>query len=154
MATEIERKFLVHANLLGDLPEGQVIRQGYLSTANNITTRIRIIGEQAFLTIKGPSQNLSRPEFEYPIPLEDARQLLDTLCQPCQISKTRYLIPYRDHVWELDIFAGDNEGLIIAEVELGNENEKIAIPDWVGEEVSHDFRYANSQLTVNPYKNW
>lgn len=154
MAQEIERKFLVNMDKV-DLPEqGLTICQGYIQTADNTTVRIRIMGEKAFLTLKGETQGLSRSEFEYEIPVTDARQMLDEFCKGPVVDKTRYLITHKTHLWELDIFTGDNEGLVIAEVELDSEDERPELPDWITEEVTGDKRYYNSNLLTHPFKNW
>lgn len=154
MAFEIERKFLVDKALLGELAGGVAIRQGYLPTAGETTVRVRLAGETACLTLKRPSTGATRLEFEYRIPLEDARQILAELCADSRIEKTRYRIPYGGRVWELDVFHGDNEGLIVAEVELQTEDEPISRPEWVTREVTHDPRYSNANLPTNPYRNW
>ena len=154
MAQEIERKFLVNMDKV-DLPQqGLTICQGYIKTADKTTVRIRIMGDKAFLTLKGATQGISRSEFEYEIPVTDARQMLNELCTGPVVDKTRYLITHKSHLWELDIFAGDNEGLVVAEVELDSEDEQPELPDWVTEEVTGDKRYYNSNLLSNPFKNW
>ena len=154
MAKEIERKFLVDPNKLPSLSNGDVIKQGYIPTRDLTTVRIRIRSKTAFLTIKGETQGNTRSEFEYTIPLTDAEHMMEELCQGPKIDKTRYLIHDKKHTWELDIFHGDNDGLIVAEIELGQENEEITLPEWVTEEVSGDHKYYNSQLLANPYKGW
>ena len=116
--------------------------------------RVRIAGELGYLTIKGPSQGYSRLEFEYPIPLPDAQIMLETLCDRPLIEKTRYRIEYQGLIWEVDEFQGDNSGLIIAEVELTDENQVIELPDWLGVEVSQDSRYYNANLVKYPYSQW
>jgi adenylate cyclase len=116
--------------------------------------RVRIAGEQGFLTIKGKTQGISRLEFEYEIPLADAHTLLTELCEKPLIEKYRYLLDYEGFTWEIDEFLGDNAGLIVAEIELKSENQAFVQPDWLGEEVSHDPRYLNANLIRNPYKNW
>ena len=153
MAKEIERKFLVDTSKLPTLPKGHIMKQGYVPT-QGITVRARISGDQAFLTLKGRASGLSRSEFEYTIPLEDAQQILNELCAHPLIEKTRYLIPYGDHTWELDIFEGDNKGLVVAEIELSSENETFELPDWTTEEVSYDRKYRNSNLITHPFCNW
>ncbi|PKM21843.1 MAG: adenylate cyclase [Gammaproteobacteria bacterium HGW-Gammaproteobacteria-14] len=153
MATEIERKFLVRNSSFLTALSGQVLRQGYLSHSTQATVRVRIAGDQGFLTIKGQNNGISRAEFEYPIPLDDAEALL-ALCQSRRIDKTRYRIPVDQHLWEVDVFAGDNAGLIVAEIELGDETETFTRPDWLGNEVSDDPRYFNSQLSQHPYCQW
>ena len=155
MAIEIERKFLVVNDSWRSLGLGKVYKQGYIATADNITTiRVRIIGEEAYLTIKSKTEGISRNEFEYPIRLEDAQMILESLCDRPLIEKIRYKINYDNLLWEIDEFQGENQGLIIAEVELENENQTINLPEWVGEEVSHDPRYYNVNLTKNPYQTW
>jgi len=153
MGTEIERKFLADLSQLGELPEGSIIQQGYIP-ANGVTVRVRTMGSKAFITLKGRTKGITRSEFEYEIPVEDAQAILQELCSPPHIEKTRYLIPYAGHIWELDIFEGDNEGLIMAEVELGSEDEAVELPPWVIKEVSDDRRYYNASLRLNPYQLW
>ena len=153
MAKEIERKFLVDTSKLPTLPKGHIMKQGYVPT-QGITVRARISDDQAFLTLKGRATGLSRSEFEYPIPVEDAGQILTELCAHPLIEKTRYLIPHGDHTWELDIFEADNRGLIVAEIELSSENESFLKPEWITEEVSYDSRYRNANLRNNPYSAW
>ncbi|GFE68281.1 CYTH domain-containing protein [Chroococcus sp. FPU101] len=155
MATEIERKFLVKNDAWKKQATGKLYRQGYIATKDSITTvRIRIAGEQAFMTIKGKTEGIGRAEFEYEIPLEDAQTMLDTLCDRPLVEKVRYKLQIDDLVWEIDEFLGENEGLIMAEVELKDENQTVNLPDWVGDEVSHDARYYNVNLAKNPYRNW
>jgi len=152
MPIEIERKFLVNStDCLTDV-KGIEIIQGYLPMQMGIV-RIRIADEKAFLTIKG-SGLISRPEFEYPIPLKDARELLELFCEDRTLSKTRYSLPRGRHLITIDLFHGDNEGLILAEIELEDENETIEHPDWLGKDVSHDPRYHNSNLIKNPFNKW
>ena len=131
------------------------IQQGYICSERGRTVRIRIRDEQAFITIKGPSPDggLSRYEFEQSIPLDDARILM-TLCEPGVIDKTRWLVPCGEHTFEVDEFHGDNEGLVMAEVELNNATEEPKIPHFIGKEVTGDRRYYNSQLRRNPYRSW
>ena len=156
MALEIERKFLV----LDDSYKHEAfskshIQQGYICSERGRTVRIRIRNERAYITIKGPSLNggLSRYEFEQEIPLDDARKLL-TLCDPGIIDKTRWLVKAGSHTFEVDEFAGDNAGLTVAEVELASEDEAFEKPAFIGQEVTGDRRYYNSQLRVNPYCRW
>lgn len=152
MAVEIERKFLV----VGDgwrAASGVFYSQGYLNRDKARTVRVRIAGEQAFLTIKGVSVGASRAEFEYPIPLWDARELL-ALCEQPLIEKNRRKILYEGFVWEVDEFLGENLGLVVAEIELPAEDTIFARPDWVGEEVTEDVRYFNSNLSRTPYTRW
>lgn len=154
MAIEIERKFLVRDNSWRELGEGIYCRQGYLSTDIERTVRIRTIGEKGFLTIKGKTKKATRHEFEYEIPIKDAEVMLDVLCKRPLIEKTRYIIHANGRVWEIDEFWGDNEGLIIAEVELQNINETIELPEWIGEDVTENPAYYNANLVKNPYKKW
>jgi adenylate cyclase len=125
----------------------------YLNSKAERTVRVRIYGEKAFLTIKGKNQNLTRKEFEYEIPLLDAQNLLE-LCEKPIIEKIRFLLSHHTNTWEIDVFEGENKGLIVAEIELTSEEESINIPSWVGEEVSTDSKYYNSSLLVNPYCSW
>lgn len=154
MAQEIERKFLVRGDQWRLNAAGTVYRQGYILTDPQRVVRVRIAGESACLTLKGESQGWTRPEFEYPIPMADAEEILRSLCQGPLIEKTRYRVAHGDLVWEVDEFAGDNAGLIVAEVELPEENYALDLPDWVGLEVSHDSRYFNASLVEHPYRQW
>ncbi len=154
MGKEIERKYLVKGDSWKALARGVMYRQGYLSTVKERVVRVRTIDDKGYLTIKGISKGISRLEFEYEIPLEDANKMLDELCERPLIEKARYKIEYGGLVWEVDEFFGDNEGLILAEVELSDENQHIELPDWIGEEVSGDPRYFNSNLIKHPYKEW
>ncbi|MEE4252124.1 MAG: CYTH domain-containing protein [Alcanivoracaceae bacterium] len=153
MATEIERKFLLSDTAFLNGLSGQRICQGYLSHSPEAAVRVRIAGEQGFLTIKGGSTGISRAEFEYSIPLADADALL-ALCKHGKIEKTRYRVPSGSHVWEIDVFEGDNHGLVVAEIELTSEQEQFERPAWLGEEVSNDPRYFNSQLSIRPISVW
>lgn len=154
MAVEIERKFLVKGDEWRSLATGVVYRQGYIPTAKPTSVRIRVVGEQAYLTLKGATTGTVRAEFEYPIPLEDAIEMLETLCDRPFIKKTRYQIPQGDLIWEVDEFEGENQGLIVAEVELSDENQALELPNWIGEEVSHDARYFNVNLVKHPFSQW
>ncbi|MEC4804303.1 MAG: CYTH domain-containing protein [Jaaginema sp. PMC 1079.18] len=154
MPIEIERKFLVNSEDWRGLAQGVLYRQGYLCTEANRTVRVRVAGDRAFLTIKGKTQGHSRPEYEYTIPLPEAAAMLDTLCYRPLIEKTRYRIPIGDKVWEVDEFHGENQGLILAEVELHSEADAIDLPPWIGKEVSQDARYFNSYLARYPYASW
>jgi CYTH domain-containing protein len=154
MPKEIERKFLVKGDSWRGLAKPQFYQQGYIDTINQTTIRIRIVGEKGFLTIKGKSQGIARSEYEYQIPLADAQQMLQELCQKPQIQKNRYQIQVKELLWDVDEFLGDNSGLIIAEVELEKEDQIIELPEWIAQEVSLDPRYFNYNLTKFPYKNW
>ncbi|QOC22620.1 CYTH domain-containing protein [Wenzhouxiangella sp. AB-CW3] len=152
--TEIERKFLVAGPGWKQPGKGERVRQAYLSTDKQRVVRVRVIEDDAWLTIKGQSEGITRLEFEYPIPLADAEVMLDTLCYQPFIDKTRYRIEHGNHVWEVDEFNGDNHGLVVAEIELEAEDEAFERPEWLGEEVSDDPRYFNSNLIDHPYREW
>ncbi|XDD52199.1 CYTH domain-containing protein [Leptospira sp. WS92.C1] len=151
---EIERKFLVLSDQYKRLGSSELISQGYLNSDKNRTVRVRIQGSKATLTIKSATVEISREEYEYEIPLNDAKELLNRVCEKPIIEKTRYKIEYQNFVWEVDEFFGDNLGLVVAEIELEYPEQKFNKPDWIGEEVSHDQRYFNSSLIKNPFKNW
>ena len=153
MSKEIERKFLVNKNLFKPESEYQYIAQGYLSSTPERTVRVRIKNNRGYLTVKGKNTGISRSEFEYEIPEDDAKELLE-LCEPSIIVKRRYILNFEDSIWEVDIFEGDNEGLIVAEIDLKSEDEHFNKPDWLGEEVSFDKKYYNSNLSKFPYKLW
>ena len=153
MALETERKFLVNGDAWRPLGQPVPYAQGYLARGAGRTVRVRIAGSKAFLTVKGPVTGITRDEFEYEVPLGDARSML-TLCEGPMIEKSRTTIPVGDHFWEVDEFAGANAGLIIAEVELRSPEEVVQIPDWIGAEVTGDPRFYNSNLSVHPYSGW
>lgn len=153
MAVEIERKFLVRRELWQPKEAGIAIVQGYLCSDAERTVRVRTWNEQAYLTVKGKSRGIRRLEFEYEIPFSDAKELL-ALCEQPVISKRRYVEQHVDNRWEIDVFEGDNEGLILAEVELLSEDAEISLPEWAGSEVSGDKRYYNSYLFRCPYRLW
>lgn len=155
MAKEIERKFLVVGDSWRMGAIGEKYCQGYIATASpGKSVRVRIAGERAYLTVKGPSNGLSRAEFEYAIPTGDATEMLETLCDRPFIEKIRYRLPLGRVVWEIDEFKGENAGLLIAEVELQDETQSVDLPDWVGEEVSGDPKYYNASLVAYPYSQW
>ena len=154
MATEIERKYLVVDDSWRAAAVGTVFRQGYLSTVKERTVRVRVAGDRGYLTIKGITVGAIRSEFEYEIPRTDASQMLDELCERPLIEKTRYEIQAGDLTWEIDEFAGANDGLVIAEVELEDEAQGFVPPGWVGAEVTHDPRYFNSNLIAHPFSEW
>ena len=153
MGMEIERKFLVKNDSWRPGAVGETFCQGYCRGETG-TVRIRITGEKAFLTIKSRTEGISRREFEYPIPVADAKELLEIICAKPYIRKTRYLVEFAGKRWEVDVFEGDNFGLVMAEIELEHEDERFELPPWVGQEVSADPRYANSNLAVNPFSRW
>jgi adenylate cyclase len=162
MGTEIERKYLVkksvwrsHKKLLEGQSPGIGARycQGYIPTSNGTTVRLRIIGEQGYLTIKSKAVGHTRAEFEYPIPVDDAQEMLDNLCVKPLIEKIRYKIEVANLTWEVDEFLGENKGLIIAEIELEKEEQKIELPNWIEREVNEQ-KYFNSYLVKHPYSQW
>jgi CYTH domain-containing protein len=153
MAVEIERKYLVNGDRWRSLGQGILYRQGYITSKPEVTVRVRLVGDCGYLTIKGATGGLSRLEYEYPIPVEDAREMLDNLCDRPLIEKYRYKIPYQNLIWEVDEFLGENQGLIIAEVELEDEGQMINLPDWIDREVS-DPKYFNANLVKYPYSQW
>lgn len=153
MAIEIERKYLVVTNAWRHNAIGTSYCQGYLSGNSETTVRVRTEGSNAFLTIKGRKQGISRPEFEYPIPFKEAQEL-QSLCRKPLVKKTRYHLLHDGMTWEVDEFHGENAGLIIAEIELDDPEATFALPPWVGQEISHDPRYFNSNLSVYPFSKW
>ncbi len=153
MPFEIERKFLVTGDSWRDGRPGVRISQGYLSQDADRTVRVRIGGEKAWITVKGRAEGIRRLEFEYEIPLADAENLLG-LCLVSVIDKTRYEINHGGHVWEIDVFHGDNEGLVVAELEVADEAVAFDLPPWVEAEISADPRYFNARLAVLPYVRW
>jgi adenylate cyclase len=154
MPLEIERKFLVTNNSWRMPGRGTRYRQGYLSTEPARNVRVRVGAGRGFITVKGLTVNTTRPEYEYPIPVEDANEMLDTLCLKPIIEKVRYTIEHDGLLWEVDEFEGENAGLVIAEVELAEANQTIFLPDWIGEEVTDDARYYNASLIANPFTTW
>lgn len=155
MPTEIEKKFLLKDDTWRDqVKQSRKIRQGYLGHIARASVRIRLEGDRANINIKSADLAMVRQEYEYPIPVEEALEMLDNLCESPQIDKIRYLVDYAGHTWEIDEFFGDNAGLLVAEIELGAEDEAFARPDWLGKEVTDDGRYYNVNLVQNPYSNW
>lgn len=153
MGWEIERKFLVDGDGYRDLGTGVRYRQGYLVAEAGCTVRVRTMGARAALTIKGPTVGLTRAEFEYPIPVEDACRLLE-MCRGPLVEKTRYEVPFGGRVWHVDEFHGANLGLVVAECELESEDQEVVAPGWVGAEVTGDPRYYNSSLSQRPFSEW
>jgi adenylate cyclase len=151
VATEIERKFLVTDSSWHDGSPGVRIAQGYLSLDPGRSVRVRLAGNRAWLTIKGLTEGITRSEFEYPIPPQDARELLE-ICLPSVIDKTRHRVSFAGHLWEVDVFHGANEGLVLAEVELDDAATAPQLPPWAGAEVSSDFRYYNASLAATPFR--
>lgn len=156
MKQEIERKFLVNGEgWRKTAGPGTLCCQGYLASGNDgATVRVRLFGKKGFLTIKGPTQGISRPELEYEIPVADADYMLTHLCRGGVLSKVRYILNLNGLRWEVDEFSEGNSGLTVAEIELEREDQPFEKPDWLGQEVSHDPRYRNSALARNPFKSW
>ncbi|MFQ5469008.1 MAG: CYTH domain-containing protein [Gammaproteobacteria bacterium] len=155
MAIEIERKYKVPGNdWRQSVTKTEHYRQGYLAGCKTSSVRVRITGDEAFLNIKSATLGVRRSEYDYPIPVSDAEEMLGNLCGDTIITKTRYFVPYQGMTWEIDVFDGKNDGLIVAEVELENEDQKFEIPSWIGEEVSDDPRYYNVCLVNHPYCEW
>ena len=153
MGTEIERKYLVRGGAWRALGVAKAFRQGYLSTVKERTVRIRLVGDQGWITVKGVTVGATRAEFEYPVPATDAAEMLE-LCERPLIEKTRTVVDVGELRWEIDEFAGPNVGLIVAEVELHHEDQEIDLPEWVGDEVTDDPRYYNANLTAHPFSTW
>lgn len=155
MGTEIERKFLVRDDSWRrSVTEQRRIAQGYIAHTDTATVRVRVAGERATLTLKGTSHGISRSEFEYDVPVDDGLRMLAELTSGPVIDKVRHLVTVGDHIWEVDVFAGDNDGLVMAEVELGDADEEFVLPDWAGTEVSDDPRFYNVNLAARPYRDW
>ncbi len=154
MGQEIERKFLVTSNAWRGDDKGLFCRQGYLASGADVTVRVRVLGDKGFITIKGPTEGITRAEYEYGIPAKDAHELLDHLCLRPLIEKYRH---YRQHgglKWEVDEFVGENQGLVVAEIELQSAEQVVNLPSWAGQEVSDDARYYNVNLARSPYRTW
>lgn len=154
MGKEIERKFLLKGEAWRKLATGTSYRQGYLNSVKERTVRIRTVGDKAFLTIKGVTVGATRAEYEYPIPFDECNAMLDTLAEKPIIEKKRYKVKLGQFTWEVDEFFGENQGLIVAEIELQSEDQAFDKPDWVGDEVTGDPRYFNSNLIKHPYTKW
>jgi adenylate cyclase len=154
MGTEIERKFLLKSDAWRPQAVGKLYRQGYVFQSTDVTVRVRIVGDQGYLTLKGKAEHYARPEFEYEIPVEEAQAMLELWCHPRIVEKIRHRVPFDDLVWEVDEFEGLNQGLVLAEVELSANDQVFALPDWVGQEVSTEERYYNASLAVYPYSLW
>jgi adenylate cyclase len=154
MGIEIERKFLVRGDGWKEGADGVRYKQGYVMFGPPASVRARIAGDKAFLTIKKSTLSISRYEFEYVIPIADAEIILDSLCSGPIVEKTRYKKSFAGMLWEIDVFEGDNAGLIVAEIELSSEDQQFEIPPWIGEEVSGDPRYHNTNLSRRPYSQW
>lgn len=153
MPVEIERKFLIDKNKWKPEGTGEYLCQAYLSEEPERTVRVRISGKTAFLTIKGKVNGITRQEFEYKIPVGDAQEILKLSIHP-PIKKYRHKVLFENQLWEIDVFEGENNGLILAEVELESEKQEIKLPEWIDKEVSGDIRYYNSYMAKHPYKTW
>ena len=154
MAKEVERKFLVKGDAWRSLAKGTTYRQGYLNSAKERTVRVRTTEDKAYLTIKGITVGATRAEYEYELPYDEGKAMLDSLAEKPLIEKRRYKIPAGDLTWEIDEFLGDNTGLIVAEVELKSEDQAFTRPVWLGDEVTSDPRYYNANLIKNPFTCW
>ena len=155
MGFEIERKFLVvDDSWRATAAPGARYRQGYLTTNPGCAVRVRVSGDEAWLNIKAAAPDIRRREFEYVIPVADAHPILEELCVKPLIEKTRYVVEHQGHAWEVDVFEGDNAGLVVAEIELASTSEEFTLPDWAGDEVSGDPRYLNQRLVEHPYSRW
>ncbi len=153
MGKEIERKFLIKKELWGFEGKPKRLVQGYILSDDLATVRVRIAENKAFLTIKSNTNRLSRDEFEYEIPIEDAQNMLK-LCKDFPVAKTRWILDFEGKTWEVDVFENENEGLVMAEIELEYESEPFILPPWIDQEVSHDVRFYNSYLSKHPYRTW
>lgn len=155
MSIEIEHKFLLRNDLWrNEISHSCHYQQGYLSSNSNSSIRIRTTDNQAWLNIKSATIGNQRHEYEYPIPIQDAQEIMHNLCNKPVINKTRYFINRHPHIWEIDEFYDENEGLIVAEIELASPDEIFEHPLWLGNEVTHDLRYYNNNLIKNPFKTW
>ncbi len=155
MATEIERKFLVVGKpWIESHTQGTVYTQGYLSTDPERVIRVRMADSKGYLTIKSKVSAMTCAEYEYEIPHDEAKALLETLALKPYIEKIRYKIPHGAHIWDVDVFSGENTGLVVAEIELKHENEAFTKPQWLGDEVTKDMRYKNANLATHPFSSW
>jgi adenylate cyclase len=154
VGVEIERKFLLAGDGWRALGQPVLLRQGYLSSDPERVVRVRVEGDRAYLTVKGRSVGATRGEWEYPIPLADANELLERLCEQPIVEKFRRRIEFGGNLWEVDEFLGENQGLLLAEIELAAEDQPFDKPDWIGADVTHDQRYFNSNLVRHPYSRW
>lgn len=155
MADEIERKFLIKsADWRSAVTGNKTIKQGYMAVNDQCAVRIRITDSDAYLTIKSSGLDIARKEYEYTIPIADAEEMMNKFCTGHKIEKVRYYVDYQGSVWEVDVFEGDNQGLVVAEIELSSVKEEVSLPSWAGVEVSADARYRNNNLATHPYVNW
>ncbi len=154
MAIEIEKKFLIKHMPVAQITYSESIKQGYIISNEKKVIRVREKGNKYFITIKGNKIGISRFEFEYEIPKSDALELFENFCDIGSIEKTRHYVKHHGHLWEIDEFHNENEGLIVAEIELNSEDEEFDIPDWILQEVTSDSKYYNMNLILNPFKDW
>lgn len=154
MAKEIERKFLVKTGQIKLPGNGDHIHQGYLSSVPERSVRVRLKNDRAYLTIKGGTVDMERTEFEYEIPVNDATTMLNELCEKPTIEKHRFVLNYKGFTWEVDVFHGENEGLVLAEIELISSGQEFPLPPWIDREVTNDMRYYNVNLVAHPYNSW
>ena len=154
MKKEIERKFIVLDQSYKNLGNYKYCIQGYIPSNNEPLIRVRIIGNKSYLTIKSDVNGITRLEYEYEIPIQDAKDLLELYCQESIVEKNRYIISYKSTIWEVDEFLGGNKGLVVAEVELTSEDQEYDSPEWIGEEVSTDKKYYNYNLAHHPFQKW
>ncbi|MCK5121024.1 MAG: CYTH domain-containing protein [Methylococcales bacterium] len=155
MALEIEHKFLIkNNNWQKNISQSSEYKQGYLVSDKKRSIRVRISDNKAWLNIKSATTGTHRQEYEYEIPLDEGKEILNTLCEKPLIEKTRHLVAYKQHTWEIDVFSGENSGLIVAEIVLSQVGEAFEKPEWIAEEVTEDLRYYNNRLCKHPYKNW
>ena len=154
MGREIERKFLLNENFCAERDDGVEYVQGYIPGTENCVVRVRIMGELAVITVKSRLEGITRLEYEYPIPVDDAAEMLELLCSKPLIEKTRYKIMFAEKVWDVDCFHGANKGLLLAEVEMETEDDVIKLPPWVGDEVTEQEKYLNINLSKNPFLKW
>ncbi len=154
MSIEIERKFLVKNDAFKDLAQAEIYHQGFLSTNKERVVRVRISDQRAWLTIKGISEGATRQEFEYEIPVGDAKYIIDKICKKPTILKKRYRISIDEFIWEVDEFLDENQGLVLAEIELARENQEIKLPIWIGKEVTANKKYYNAYLVKHPFNTW
>ncbi len=155
MADEIERKFLVkNSDWRSAAGKSKSIKQGYMAVNDQCAVRVRVTDSEAFLTIKSSGLAITRKEYEYTIPLADAEEMLSKFCAGRKIEKVRYFVDHQDHVWEVDVFEGSNQGLVVAEIELRSADEVVSVPLWAGREVSGDARYLNNNLATHPFTSW
>ena len=154
MGIEIERKYLITSDKWREGAQSSYYRQGYIFAEKKGVVRVRTIDQKGFITIKSAPVGLMRQEYEYEIPLADANVMLENMCENHIVEKLRYKIEYGDHVWEIDEFKGPNQGLLLAEIELSDENETFKRPPWIGDEVSLDPKYHNSNLSKRPFEKW